>query len=70
MIRYFILCLFVFASCSKQDSSSVKTDNENNFHKENINVRRLRSGSHRIIELCIAVMVNKDKNFAITIDPK
>ncbi len=43
MIRYFILCLFVFASCSKQDSSSVKTDNENNLNTSSLTRERVDS---------------------------
>ena len=43
MIRYLILCLIFFSSCSKQDSSSVKTENENNSNTSSLTRARVDS---------------------------
>ena len=43
MIRYLILCLIFFSSCSKQDSSSVKTENENNSNTSSLTRERVDS---------------------------
>jgi len=43
MIRYLILCLIFFSSCSKQDSSSVKTENENNPNTSSLTRARVDS---------------------------
>ena len=43
MIRFLILCSFFFITCSKQDSSSVKTENENNSNTISLNRERVDS---------------------------
>ena len=43
MIRFLIICLIFFASCSKQDSSSVKTENENNSNTSSLTRERVDS---------------------------
>jgi len=43
MIRYLILCSIFFVSCSKQDSSYVKTENENNSNTSSLTRERLDS---------------------------
>ena len=43
MIRYLILCLIFFASCSKQDSTSVQTENENNSNISSLTRLRVDS---------------------------
>ena len=43
MIRVLILCLFFFVSCSKQDSSYVKTENENNLNTSSLTRERVDS---------------------------
>ena len=43
MIRYLIICLIFFSSCSKQDSSSVKTENENNSNTSSLTRARVDS---------------------------
>jgi DNA/RNA endonuclease G (NUC1) len=43
MIRYLILCSFFFVSCSKQVSSYVKTENENNSNTSSLNRERVDS---------------------------
>ena len=43
MIRYLILYLIFFASCSKQDSSSVKTETENNSNTSLLTRERVDS---------------------------
>ena len=43
MIRYLILCLIFFSSCSKQDSSSAKTENENNSNTSSLTRARVDS---------------------------
>ena len=43
MIRVLILCLFFFVSCSKQDSSNVKTENENNSNTSSLTRERVDS---------------------------
>ena len=43
MIRYLILCLIFFSSCSKQDTSSVKTENENNSNTSSLTRERVDS---------------------------
>ena len=43
MIRYLILCLIFFTSCSKQDSTSVKTVNENNSNTNSLTRARVDS---------------------------
>jgi len=43
MIRFLILCSFFFITCSKQDSSSVKTENENNSNTSSLNRERVDS---------------------------
>ena len=43
MIRYLILCLIFFTSCSKQNSTSVKTENENNSNTSSLNRERVDS---------------------------
>ena len=43
MIRYLILCLIFFTSCSKQDSTSVKTENENNSNTNSLTRARVDS---------------------------
>ena len=43
MIRYLILSLIFFSSCSKQDSSSVKTENENNSNTSSLTRARVDS---------------------------
>lgn len=43
MIRYLILCLIFILSCSKQDSSSVKTENENNSNNSPLTRARVDS---------------------------
>ena len=43
MIRFLIICLIFFVSCSKQDSSSVKTENENNSNTSSLNRERVDS---------------------------
>ena len=43
MIRYLILCLIFFISCSKQDSTSVKTVNENNSNTNSLTRARVDS---------------------------
>ena len=43
MIRYLIICLIFFSSCSKQDSSSVKTENENNSNTSSLTRERVDS---------------------------
>ena len=43
MIRVLILCLFFFVSCSKQDSSYVKTENENNSNTSSLTRERVDS---------------------------
>ena len=43
MIRYLILCLIFFSSCSKQDSSSVNTENENNSNTSSLTRARVDS---------------------------
>ena len=43
MIRVLILCLFFFVSCSKQDSSYVKTENENNLNTISLTRERVDS---------------------------
>ena len=43
MIRYLILCSIFFVSCSKQDSSYVKTENENNSNTSSLTRERVDS---------------------------
>ena len=43
MIRFLIICLIFFVSCSKQDSSSVKTENENNSNTSSLTRERVDS---------------------------
>ena len=43
MIRFLILCSFFFITCSKQDSSSVKTENENNSNTSSLTRERVDS---------------------------
>ncbi len=43
MIRYLILCLIFFTSCSKQNSTSVKTENENNSNTNSLTRARVDS---------------------------
>jgi len=43
MIRYLIVYLIFFASCSKQDSSYVKTENETNSNTSSLNRERVDS---------------------------
>ena len=43
MIRFLIICLIFFTSCSKQDSSSVKTENENNSNTSSLTRERVDS---------------------------
>ena len=43
MIRYLIFCLIFFTSCSKQDSTSVKTENENNSNTNSLTRARVDS---------------------------
>jgi len=43
MIRVLIFCLFFFVSCSKQDSSYVKTENENNLNTSSLTRERVDS---------------------------
>ena len=43
MLRYLIICLIFFTSCSKQDSSSVKTENENNSNTSSLTRERVDS---------------------------
>ena len=43
MIRYLILCLIFFVSCSKQDSTSVQTENENNSNTNSLTRARVDS---------------------------
>ena len=43
MIRVLIFCLFFFVSCSKQDSSYVKTENENNLNTISLTRERVDS---------------------------
>ncbi len=43
MIRFLVLCSFIFVSCSKQDSSYVKTENENNSNTISLNRERVDS---------------------------
>ena len=43
MIRYLILCLIFFSSCSKQDSTSVKSENENNSNTSSLTRERVDS---------------------------
>jgi endonuclease G len=43
MIRFLIICLIFFASCSKQDSSSVKNENENNSNTSSLTRERVDS---------------------------
>tara|TARA_B100001248_G_C27326398_1_gene429232 strand:+ start:88 stop:738 length:651 start_codon:yes stop_codon:yes gene_type:complete len=43
MIKFLILCSFFFVSCSKQDSSYVKTENENNSNTSSLNRERVDS---------------------------
>ena len=43
MIRYLILCLIFFTSCSKQNSTSVKTENENNSNTISLTRERVDS---------------------------
>ena len=43
MIRVLIFCLFFFVSCSKQDSSYVKTENENNSNTSSLTRERVDS---------------------------
>ena len=43
MIRFLILCSIFFVSCSKQDSSSVKTENENNSNTSSLTRERVDS---------------------------
>ena len=43
MIRYLIVYLIFFASCSKQDSSYVKTENETNSNTNSLNRERVDS---------------------------
>ena len=43
MIRYLILCLIFFSSCSKQDSASVKSENENNSNTSSLTRARVDS---------------------------
>jgi DNA/RNA endonuclease G (NUC1) len=43
MIRFLVLCSFIFVSCSKQDSSYVKTENENNSNTSSLNRERVDS---------------------------
>ena len=43
MIRYLIVYLIFFASCSKQDSSYVKTENENNSNTSSLTRERVDS---------------------------
>ena len=43
MIRYLILCSICFVSCSKQDSSYVKTENENNSNTSSLTRERVDS---------------------------
>ena len=43
MIRFLVLCSFFFVSCSKQDSSYVKTENENNSNTSSLNRERVDS---------------------------
>ena len=43
MIRFLIICSFFFASCSKQNSSYVKTEDENNPNTSSLNRERVDS---------------------------
>ena len=43
MIRFLVLCSFIFVSCSKQDSSYAKTENENNSNTSSLNRERVDS---------------------------
>ena len=43
MIRFLIICSFFFVSCSKQNSSYVKTENENNPRTSSLNRERVDS---------------------------
>jgi endonuclease G len=43
MLRYLILCSIFFISCSKQDSSYVKTENENNSNTSSLTRERVDS---------------------------
>lgn len=43
MLRYLILCSIFFVSCSKQDSSYVKTENENNSNTSSLTRERVDS---------------------------
>ena len=43
MIRYLILCSIFFLSCTKQDSSYIKTENENNLNTSSLNRERVDS---------------------------
>jgi endonuclease G len=43
MIRFLILCSIFFITCSKQDSSSVKTENENNSNTSSLTRERVDS---------------------------
>ena len=43
MIRFLVLCSFFVVSCSKQDSSYVKTENENNSNTSSLNRERVDS---------------------------
>ena len=43
MIRFLVLCSFIFVSCSKQDSSYAKTENENNSNTSSLTRERVDS---------------------------
>ena len=43
MIRFLVLCSFIFVSCSKQDSSYAKTENKNNSNTSSLNRERVDS---------------------------